>query len=328
MTTLAGLCVFALALIVTALTGSLVGAVAVALVRRHVLDCEPATRHRVLFVLAVMPAFVGITLLLCASLPAFVALANPAADHCIVHDDGHAHLCFRHLPSSVSPVVLVGLAGLALAMLAKTLRSLRRFHRHQRLLGTLVATAEHDASLDVSIVESPLPICMATGALRPRILVARALLDALEDEERTIVLAHERCHVERRDALIAAIASLAASLHMRWIGRWLRAELGIAAEQVCDEQAARIVGDRVAVAATILVVQRAWSAEPGHVDSLGVAFAGACIERRVRSLLAPPLRVRSFAVLAWCLALAAALEVTAAGELHHLVESFVSHLAF
>ena len=55
----------------------------------------------------------------------------------------------------------------------------------------------------------------------PRVLLSRGLFDALSAEERAVILAHERAHVRRRDALVGSVARAVAVFHLPWVGRWL-----------------------------------------------------------------------------------------------------------
>lgn len=322
----ANLSLFAVALVVALALGSVLGAVAVSLLRARVLACDPVTRHRALSLLAALPLAIGATLALSASLPALLSLLVPALDHCDLHDDHHAHLCFVHAPHTISPVVSLLLVALAAIGAWRIIRGARRLHRARQLLRALVASCEPTDVPGVSMVESPLPICVAAGLLRPRILIARRLLHDWDPEQREIVLAHERAHVRRRDALVAALARVACAFHLPGIGKWLVDELAVAAEQACDEAAAQAVGDRDEVAAAIVTVQRAWL-HGGAVPVLGPGFAIDALERRVRSLLADPLPPRSLALPRFCLLALSLAALAGASTLHHVAESAISHVA-
>lgn len=319
---------FALAALLSLGVGAALAALVVARLRHRIGDCDPGRRHRILVVVAALPVLFGLTLLLSATLPALVALVVPAADHCVVHDDHHAHLCFRHGPHGISPAVPATFIALAAIVAIKLVPAALRVRRASRVLRTLLASGEVDRELGITIVESALPICIAAGALRPRIVVARELLGRLHDDDRDIVLAHERAHVVRRDALVCGIVRVLAIFHLPSVGAWIVRELDIAAEQACDEAAAQRVGDRVAVAAMILAMQRAWMT-PGATSfgALAPGFGLRALERRVQSLLAEPLATPSFSAHAWCLGAFVAVSLAAASLLHHWTESLLSHVA-
>jgi beta-lactamase regulating signal transducer with metallopeptidase domain len=72
------------------------------------------------------------------------------------------------------------------------------------------------------------------GALRPTIVVPEWSLD-LSDEQRALMLAHEREHVRARDPLVLHAAAMVALL-MPWnvAAWWLNRRLRLAVELDCD----------------------------------------------------------------------------------------------
>ncbi len=320
---------FLLAAVAFLVIGSFAAAVAARVLRARVTRWEPRARHRALVLLAALPALLSFCLLLSVSLPSLIALVVPGLDHCPMHDDHHAHLCFVHLPKVGINLALLlplifGLSYLALrAMLALSATA-----RAMRAVSSLRLTGEHRNDLGITVVETHLPVCFAAGLLRPRVLMSRGLLESLGDEERAVVLAHERAHVRRRDALVASVVRALSVIHLPTVARWLVREVEIAAEQVCDEEAAERVGDRLAVASAILTVERAAQhAAARELDGIAVAFGECAVERRVEALLVeprPPASLRPFVV---ALGLAAVGVLAPAGELHHLTESVLSVIA-
>lgn len=309
------------------------GSVAAALVTRFGVGplslLGPRTRHRALVGLAGLPVLLAALLMMSAALPSVASLAMPSLDHCARHDDGHAHLCFVHLPhgegSSVLTLGFVLLLAYAVARLALAAADLVRAGR---VLDALVITAEHRADLGIALIDTSLPVCLAAGLLRPRVLLSRGLLLALGDGERAVILAHERAHVRRLDALVATVVRVLACFHLPSVARWLTSEVEIAAEQACDEESAALVGDRLLVASTILAVERANLA--AEVPAVGLAAAGfgqRAVERRVESLLAEPRVEASSAGLFLASAAVIALAAAGAGELHHVTETALSFVA-
>lgn len=320
---------FLLAGLAFAVVGALVAAALVRLGGARLARWEPRARHRAIAMLAALPAASAAVLLFAASLPSLVALAAPALDHCPAHDDGHAHLCFVHLPEVgihagllLVLVFLVSYAALRAAFAAASVA------RAVRLVAALVKTGERRGDLGVTIVETPQPVCFAAGLLRPHVLLSRGLFEALSLEERAVVLAHERAHVRRRDALVGGVVRALAVAHVPGIGRWLVRELEVAAEQACDEEAARVVADRVSVAAAILTVERAARhTTGGALAPVAAPFGARAVERRVEALLGEPAPRRSLRPLAIAVAVGLASALVLAGELHHLTESVLSVIA-
>lgn len=306
--------------------GALTTALLIHTVGDRVLRWEPQVRHRALMGLALLPVVLATCLLFAASLPSLLALGLPALDHCPTHDDDHAHLCFVHLPKlsihlglTLGLVCVIGYALMRAALSAATIL------RATRILESLSKTGLRRTELGITVIETSQPVCFTAGLFRPEVLISRGLLELLKDEERAVVLAHEQAHVRRRDALVAIVVRACVAFHLPKIAGWLVRELELAAEQVCDEEAGSIAGDRIAVAAAILAVQRAaQTTATRQLGAVTVAFGEHAVERRVESLLSEPLPSAS---LGWCyivLALVATTLLLFADRLHHATESLLS----
>jgi len=320
---------FALAGAAFLLLGSFLAATIVSLCGNRLSRWEPRARHRVILLLAMLPSMVALVLLLAVSLPSITALADPGLDHCVVHDDGHAHLCFIHGAAADVPAAL-GLAGaLLVGFLVFSLgRGAAHLARARHLVSTLAATGVRDAELGVTVLESERPVCVTAGLWRPQILISRGLLASLSDGEREIILAHEQAHLKRRDALVAYGVRSLTALHLPGTRRWLARELELAAEQVCDDEAASLAKDRLAVAATILKVERiADHGTRSPLDCLAVAFGARAVARRVEALLSQPAHPRSLRWIWLSVGIATASALASAEEVHHLTESALSSVA-
>lgn len=319
---------FLLASCVFLLAGSVVSALLARSIRVRAAGWAPRMRHRMLVSFAGLPAFVAAALLVSACLPSLIALFIPAFDHCNTHDDAHAHLCFVHLSRLQTPLPIVMLLVSAVGYaLVRSLFVCIRLQRSYHVLQALRATGTHDATADVTIVETAKPLCLAAGLLKGRVLVSRGLLRMLDARSWTVVLSHERAHIERKDALVAVLVRALCSLHLPSVGSWIQRELAIAAEQVCDERAASTVGDRLAVAETILTVERALQRTGApELGPAALAFGASAVERRVEALLNE--RLPECSLLPVGLGAAAALGVVLAvcDGVHHVTESVLSAL--
>ncbi len=323
------LVLFVLAGVAFLFVGALTSAMIVRAGAERIASLEPGTRFRLLVLLACLPLVAASALLLSASLPSIVALAVPELDHCLTHDDRHAHLCFVHLPGLEAnlPVVL-GLTFLASYALMRLTLALARMVRATRVLRALTKTGLPRADLGATLLETPAPLCVTAGLLQPSVLISRGLFEVLSDDERAIVLGHEHEHARRKHALVASIVRMCSAVHLPAIRRWIVGETEIAAEQACDEEAGRVSGDRTAVAAAILTVERATQCT-GMVG-LGILAVGAgtcAVERRVRSLLADPQAGASLRPVYVALGLVLVAVLAAADPLHHGTEAFLSMLA-
>ncbi len=128
---------------------------------------------------------------------------------------------------------------------------------------------------------------MLVGLYRPLILMPASLINRLSVQQLEMVLAHELAHFQRADHLVNFFQNIVETLlfyHpvVRWISNELRAER----ELISDEQAARLTGDRLAYAETLLQLERV----RGDRLAFSVGMADHQLVTRVRHLLAPQTR--------------------------------------
>ena len=87
-----------------------------------------------------------------------------------------------------------------------------------------------------------IPTAFVLGIIRPRIY----LPSALATEERGYIIAHERCHIKRKDHLFRMLAYLALCLH--WFNPLVWLAFGLSGkdmEMSCDEAVLRMYGPRI-----------------------------------------------------------------------------------
>lgn len=281
----------------------------------------PARRAQLLLAWAALPAVLATALVGAALWPSLGAALGLAVDHCPAHV-GHVHLCLHHLPAR-GPGIVGALGFGAVALTAGA--SLVRGAQSARIASRLSRASSFELPGGVGVLESARPFALTVGWLHARVLVSTALLRRLTPAQLQIVVAHERAHAQRRDALTVSLARLLSLAHLPFVRRDLLASLTLACEQACDEVAACACGDRVLVAETIVAAERiAASWRPTAAASL--AFGGGEVPARVESLLAVPSDLGSTRQLRWLvLALLAAL-AAAAPHVHHWTETFLDHL--
>jgi Zn-dependent protease with chaperone function len=282
---------------------------------------SPSSRAWVVFGWAAAPAAIAIALVAATLWPSLGAALGLAVDHCPAHD-GHVHLCLHHLPARGPGVVgSLGLATFAVvggAALAHGLRAALFAARLVRLRSAELAPG-------VGVLESSSAFAISLGWLRPTVVVSTALIERLTPAQLDVVVAHERAHAVRRDALVLTVARVLTLAHLPHVRRRILADLALACEQACDEEAARACGDRVRVAETIVAAERAAaSASPSPVA--GLAFGGGEVVHRVESLLAAPVDGARTRGLRWILLAAGAVLAAAAPHVHHWTETFLDHL--
>jgi len=179
-----------------------------------------------------------------------------------------------------SAVLLLLAAGWWLIVVARRCRALLAAHRscrHLTAAGTLV------------VVDDQRPDAFTTPQPAGRIVVTTGLLQALADQERRVVLAHEASHLLHRHAwwLLAADLAAAANPLLRPTAR----AAGRCVERWADEDAAAVVGDRRA-AARALARTALLTRNPDLAGRLALAASGGDIPARVQALMAPPSRRR------------------------------------
>lgn len=279
---------------------------------------RPELRARFAWLAAVGPVAIPTALTVLCALPGLVGSLAGVGDHCVAHGD-HPHFCPIHATAPLTPWVVASLFAcvMILGTLAHaTFSAIRTERREARWLSRRRAGRLES---DVQLLEAPEPIALTHGLHAPAIWIACTLHDALSDEERAVVLAHERAHVERRDPVRLLAASIASRLHLPALRRGLLRDLRLASEQACDAHAARRVGDPLRVAATLLRVERLMQGMACPLPS-ATALLDTSLQARVEALLGagtiapePVRRPRN----GWLLAAAALL---LASPLHHLAE--------
>ena len=287
--------------------------------RRALRRSHPAAGAGAALGAAVAPAALPILLLALCFAPGLLGLVGLHADHCTHHPD-HPHLCLVH-PTALLTGPLLGLllAGGGLLLGGLVLGGVR-LARSRREIAALRLGATGGLAPGVRLVESERPFSVTAGLAGCEIYVSTALARALPPAQLEAVVAHERAHARRRDGLRRAFARALSLPHLPWLRRRLLAELELASERACDEEAGRRLGDRLRVAEAILAVERllAGSSAPAHPALL--AFGGSSVAERVRGLLATPAArlPRAATLFAASALLLAALRLS--DPLHHATE--------
>ena len=275
---------------------------------------EPAPRARRLVALRFLPS--GFALLTVGGLvvPAFFWLEP------------------RETVERVSATMAV-LAGIGLLMLlagpARGLMSLlstrRLVKRWNRGALSIEVPGIH---LPAFVVNEPFPIVSLVGWFRPRLVVARTVLEKCDGDELAAVLAHEAGHNERRDPWVRLLVRACPDLLSMtpWADRLERA-WAEAAEQDADERAARTGPTRaIDLASALVKVARLAGAGRPPAISVSALYRGEGVAGRIARLLereqrgecdaAPPTRLVAtigvFALLAF-------VSTAAALGLHHHV---------
>ncbi|HUK30873.1 MAG TPA: M56 and DUF3738 domain-containing protein [Candidatus Acidoferrum sp.] len=120
------------------------------------------------------------------------------------------------------------------------------------------------------------------GILNPVLILPEGITDRLTPAQFKAVLAHELCHVRRRDNLTAAIHMVVEVIFwfhpLVW---WIRTQLVAERERVCDESVLGIAEDPQTYAEAILNVCRLYMESPLRCVS---SVSGADLKRRIRAI--------------------------------------------
>ena len=143
------------------------------------------------------------------------------------------------------------------------------------------------------------------GIVRPKLLWPVGLSDRLSDPELESILAHEACHVDRRDNLSALVQVVVE--HVFWFHPlvwWLGTRLVDARELACDEEVLQMGTDNHSYAEGILKVCGFYLRSPlTLVAGVGGSNLAARIERIVKGPRPRPVSVPARLLLASVLAL-------------------------
>ena len=121
------------------------------------------------------------------------------------------------------------------------------------------------------------------GIFRPVLWLPAGIGDRLDDAEMEAILAHELCHVRRRDNLLAAIHMLVEALFwfhpLVW---WLGARLEEERERACDEEVVRMGGEPQVYAESILKVCEFYLASP---VACAAGVTGGELKKRIEGIM-------------------------------------------
>ena len=131
------------------------------------------------------------------------------------------------------------------------------------------------------IVPSPVPEAVTVPGFPGAVLITSGMWDALSENERAVLLAHERCHLDARHWIFQVLTRLAAVTLP--LGGRLVASGDQALERWADEAAGSVVGDRRLVAQTVAKAALATTAQRGR--RLAVGMADGVVVARVEGLV-------------------------------------------
>jgi Zn-dependent protease with chaperone function len=326
--TYAGLVSTALfAAMVFALPVTVVCASAYVRLRVRIGRIEPSARAKIFLFLAAFPCIAALAGLLASFLPSLLSWAGLVADHCHLHPD-HIHLCLRHPPQLAHTFLSSMFVATVVVVCGSILLSwLLHLYSTRRLVRQLLHASQHDAVRALHIVDTDAPLAFAAGLHEPQLFLSTRLVAQLPRAQLDAVIAHERAHAARHDALVQTVASALSHLHLPATRKLILADLSLAAEQACDEAACTATGDRLVVAEAIIAVEKLFAMHsPRQAPALCATshFNDSNVDARVMAILDSPLMQQPPSRVLWGTAVVAVLALAALGDpLHHATESLL-----
>ncbi|HXS22383.1 MAG TPA: M48 family metalloprotease [Steroidobacteraceae bacterium] len=275
--------------------------------RRHLTDADAVLGIRLL------PAMGSATLVLTVVLPAF-----------LLYEPRHAH-------DRPGPVLVVSALFALLVLGDGVRRGLRAWRATRALVRGSQSLLAHpaDRGTEVTVIDIREPLVGVVGGLRQRIVAARSVAAACDDEEFSQVLAHEAAHMDARDNLkLLLLLTMPDALAWSATGSALTEHWRAATELEADERASGAdPRRRVALASALIKVARLSlaSSRPRKTPRANSQHNG--LEHRVRRLLAPsPAMRRGFPGLRLltCALLVPLLAVPLYASVHRLIEALVA----
>lgn len=176
-----------------------------------------------------------------------------------------------------------GLVGpVAAVLLAVGLVRVGLWHRRESTLLRLLPVSGDQV---VNVVDTDMPLAVASPAGGGTIIVSTGLWNRLSELERQAVIAHEQAHLQLHHSRVLRIAGIAtAAIPVLYP---VRRALVFAVERHADETAALSTGDRRVLARAVTVAALAGTAQGmANAQSIGAGPT----ELRVRALLNTPVR--------------------------------------
>ena len=196
----------------------------------------------------------------------------------------HAAVPVAHVAASIDPSLLLLVAwalGCGAVLVAWMVRW-ARVRSAVRGATPLAWPAPMPVLTSTSILEPGL-----VGLWRPVLIVPRTLFDHLAQPEIDAIVAHETCHLPRRDNLTAAIHMLVEALFwfhpLVW---WIGARLIEERERACDEAVVRSGHDRAAYARGLVESCRLYLQSPLPCVA---GASGSNLKTRVERIMTAPL---------------------------------------
>ena len=229
--------------------------------RRILWKCSARTRAEILFVMRIGPPVIAIVSIAAFMIPSYLT----------------------YEPYTTKETVGWKLGGLAaISAIGVALAFSRGFRSWRATRSLLKQWLSNSTRINLEGVTVPtyilqqhsFPIIAVVGALRPRLFIARQVLDSLSEEELAAAISHEYGHLAAQDNFKRSVMRISrAALLIIPCGRWLDRAWSESSESAADEHAAQR-SSHVALNLASALVRIARMIPKGQIQVLPAAVSG------------------------------------------------------
>lgn len=204
-------------------------------------------------------------------------------------------MLLRELGIPIHLPIMLLLAGsslfLGMTLLVRQAAFSLRWKRRLRIHGDSRCTAYYAGlygfnAAELSIIRSPDPVAMTIGLVNPRVVLSTGLIGMLDPNELDAVMAHERCHLQRRDPKALFFLSLMRKVF--WyvpLMKWLHEKYALAIEIMADRAAMSSTSGISDLGGALLKLARVGRRPAVAISN--ASFAETSINLRIRMILEP-----------------------------------------
>jgi len=228
--------------------------------KRILWRCSARTRAEILFVMRIGPPVIAIVAIAAFMIPSYLKYEPYSTKETV----------------SLKLGILAGISAVGVAL--AFWRGLRSWVATRSLLKQWLnaSTPIHLDTITVPtfVLDHSFPIIAVVGAIRPRLFIARHVLDTLSEEELAAAIAHEYGHLAAQDNFKRSVMRISrAALLIIPCGRWLDRTWSEASESAADEYAAQRSA-QVALDLASALVRIARMIPKGQRQTLPAAVSG------------------------------------------------------
>ena len=228
--------------------------------KRLLWKCSARTRAEILFVMRIGPPVIAIVAIAAFMIPSYLTYEPYGTKETVGWKLG----------------ALAALSAIGVALAIS--RGIRSWLATRSLLKQWLNASKQihlDAiTVPTFVLQHKFPLIAVVGAIRPRLFIARHVLDSLSEEELAAAIAHEYGHLAAQDNFKRSVMRISrAALLIFPSGRWLDRAWSEASESAADEHAAQR-SSQVALNLASALVRIARMIPSGQRQTLPAAVSG------------------------------------------------------